>query len=359
MLVVDDDQQILRALRTSLKARGHEIRTAANGETALDLLTRERFDVVVLDLGLPGIDGTEVIRRVRGWSDVPIIVLSVRERQEDKVAALDAGADDYVTKPFAMEELLARMRAVRRRSSAEPLRAVARAAQQTPAGSWIQARLSTEALPEQVMAPAGLLSAWIVYGQPTAETPGFHSGFFNAGGMGAGARTDGVSTCIYPSSASTVPVELFEVAVPMLVQEKALITDSGGAGRQRGGLGQRVTLSLLPGFEGTATVSMWVHGRNIAPFGLHGGHAAQPTSAEVDGAVVDTSDGRGRLSGLTVAHHETTLTQCTAGGGGFGRPEERDPMQVIEDVRDGYVSREQAVAVYGLPEDEAQAAAQP
>jgi two-component system KDP operon response regulator KdpE len=123
VLVVDDDQQILRALRTSLKVRGHRIRTAANGETALDLLTRERFDVVVLDLGLPGIDGTEVIRRVRAWSDVPIIVLSVRERQEDKVAALDAGADDYVTKPFAMEELLARMRAVRRRSAAEPPRA--------------------------------------------------------------------------------------------------------------------------------------------------------------------------------------------------------------------------------------------
>ncbi|HSJ50329.1 MAG TPA: response regulator transcription factor [Actinomycetota bacterium] len=126
ILVVDDDQQILRALRTSLKARGHEVRTASNGETALDLLTRERFDVVVLDLGLPGIDGTEVIRRARGWTDVPIIVLSVREAQDDKVDALDAGADDYVTKPFAMEELLARMRAVRRRSAAEPPRAIHR-----------------------------------------------------------------------------------------------------------------------------------------------------------------------------------------------------------------------------------------
>ena len=126
-----------------------------------------------------------------------------------------------------------------------------------------------EVLPEQVMAPAGLLSAWIVYGQPAAEAPGFRSWFFNAGGMGAGAHADGVSTCIYPSSASTVPVELYEVAVPMLVREKALITDSGGAGRQRGGLGQRVTLSLLPGFEGAATVSMGAHGRNFPPFGLH------------------------------------------------------------------------------------------
>jgi two-component system KDP operon response regulator KdpE len=118
-LVVDDDPQIRRALRTSLKARGHEVHTAANGETALDLLSSERIDVVVLDLGLPGIDGFEVIRRLRGWSEVPVIVLSVRESHGDKVAALDAGADDYVTKPFSIDELLARMRAVRRRVEPE------------------------------------------------------------------------------------------------------------------------------------------------------------------------------------------------------------------------------------------------
>jgi two-component system KDP operon response regulator KdpE len=118
-LVVDDDPQILRALRTSLRARGHELRTAPNGETALDLLAGERVDVVILDLGLPGIDGLEVIRRLRAWSDVPVIVLSVREGHGDKVAALDAGADDFVTKPFSIEELLARMRAVRRRAEPE------------------------------------------------------------------------------------------------------------------------------------------------------------------------------------------------------------------------------------------------
>jgi two-component system KDP operon response regulator KdpE len=118
-LVVDDDPQILRALRTSLRARGHEVRTAPNGETALDLLAGERVDVVILDLGLPGIDGLEVIRRLRAWSDVPVIVLSVREGHGDKVAALDAGADDFVTKPFSIEELLARMRAVRRRAEPE------------------------------------------------------------------------------------------------------------------------------------------------------------------------------------------------------------------------------------------------
>jgi two-component system KDP operon response regulator KdpE len=123
VLAVDDEPQILRALRTSLSARGHDVVTAPNGESALDELAGREPDLVILDLGLPGIDGVEVIRRLRSWSTVPVIVLSVRDAQADKVAALDAGADDYVTKPFAMDELLARMRAVLRRkapSEAEP-----------------------------------------------------------------------------------------------------------------------------------------------------------------------------------------------------------------------------------------------
>ena len=115
VLAVDDEPQILRALRASLAARGHEVLTAPNGETALDTLATTEVDLVVLDLGLPGIDGLEVIRRLRSWSQVPVIVLSVREAQADKIAALDAGADDFVTKPFAMDELLARTRAVLRR----------------------------------------------------------------------------------------------------------------------------------------------------------------------------------------------------------------------------------------------------
>ena len=119
VLVVDDDPQILRAIRTSLLGRGYEVLTAGNGETALDLLADTEVDLVVLDLGLPGIDGQEVLSRVRGWSEVPIIVLSVREAQEQKVRAFDAGADDYVTKPFGMPELLARMSAVRRRAEGE------------------------------------------------------------------------------------------------------------------------------------------------------------------------------------------------------------------------------------------------
>jgi two-component system, OmpR family, KDP operon response regulator KdpE len=118
VLVVDDEPQIRRALRTSLGAHGHEVRTAPNGEEAIVAAAEEQLDLVFLDLGLPDLDGTEVIRRIRSFSDVPIIVLSVRDRQADKVDALDAGADDYVTKPFGVEEVLARLRAAIRRSQA-------------------------------------------------------------------------------------------------------------------------------------------------------------------------------------------------------------------------------------------------
>jgi two-component system, OmpR family, KDP operon response regulator KdpE len=119
VLVVDDDPQILRAVRTSLQGHSYEVLTAGNGETALDLLPDSDVDLIVLDLGLPGMGGQEVIERVRAWSEVPIIVLSVRDGQHDKVDAFEAGADDYVTKPFGMPELLARMRAVRRRAEGD------------------------------------------------------------------------------------------------------------------------------------------------------------------------------------------------------------------------------------------------
>jgi two-component system KDP operon response regulator KdpE len=117
ILVVDDEPQLLRALATNLRARGYEVDQAATGEAALMLAASHHPDLVVLDLGLPGIDGLEVIAGLRGWSAVPIVVLSVREREADKVAALDAGADDYVTKPFGMDELLARLRAALRRGA--------------------------------------------------------------------------------------------------------------------------------------------------------------------------------------------------------------------------------------------------
>jgi two-component system KDP operon response regulator KdpE len=117
VLVVDDEPQILRALAINLRARGYEVDLAPDGEQALQLAGRHHPDVVVLDLGLPGIDGVDVIRGLRGWTSVPIVVLSVRDAEPDKVAALDAGADDYVTKPFGMDELLARLRAALRRAT--------------------------------------------------------------------------------------------------------------------------------------------------------------------------------------------------------------------------------------------------
>ena len=117
VLVVDDEPQILRALSTNLRARGFDVDEAATGEAALELAARHRPDAVVLDLGLPGIDGIEVVHGLRGWTDVPVLVLSAREDEASKVAALDAGADDYVTKPFGMEELLARLRAALRRAT--------------------------------------------------------------------------------------------------------------------------------------------------------------------------------------------------------------------------------------------------
>jgi len=119
VLVVDDEPQIRRALRTSLEAHGYEVAAVANGEEGVLGAAEQQPDLVLLDLGLPDMDGTEVIRRIRGFSEVPVIVLSVRESQADKVAALDVGADDYVTKPFSMEELLARTRAALRRSGVD------------------------------------------------------------------------------------------------------------------------------------------------------------------------------------------------------------------------------------------------
>jgi two-component system KDP operon response regulator KdpE len=115
VLVVDDEAPILRALVANLRARGYQPDTAATGEDALRLAARHHPDAVVLDLGLPGMSGLEVIRGLRGWTTVPIIILSARGAERDKVAALDAGADDYVTKPFGMDELFARLRAALRR----------------------------------------------------------------------------------------------------------------------------------------------------------------------------------------------------------------------------------------------------
>jgi two-component system KDP operon response regulator KdpE len=116
VLVVDDEPQILRALRVNLAARSYDVLTASTGRQALDVAARHHPDLVVLDLGLPDLDGVDVVRGLRGWTQVPIIILSGRSESRAKVLALDAGADDYVTKPFNVDELLARVRAVSRRA---------------------------------------------------------------------------------------------------------------------------------------------------------------------------------------------------------------------------------------------------
>jgi two-component system KDP operon response regulator KdpE len=118
VLIIDDEPQILRALRINLSARGYEVTTAATGAAALRAAAETRPEVIVLDLGLPDIDGLEVLAGLRGWNDTPVIVLSARSDSAEKVAALDAGADDYVTKPFGMDEFLARLRAAVRRGTA-------------------------------------------------------------------------------------------------------------------------------------------------------------------------------------------------------------------------------------------------
>lgn len=115
VLVVDDENAIRRYLRTALTAQGFTVYEAANGEEAVNGVLNNRPDIIILDLGLPDFDGIEVTRRLREWSQTPIIILSVREAENDKIAALDAGADDYLTKPFGTGELMARMRVVMRR----------------------------------------------------------------------------------------------------------------------------------------------------------------------------------------------------------------------------------------------------
>ncbi|MDJ0316971.1 MULTISPECIES: response regulator [Arthrobacter] len=131
VLIVDDEPQILRALQINLHAHGYTVVPAANGTTALAAAQTQAIDVVVLDLGLPDMDGLEVIAGLRGWSEVPIIVLSARHGSQDKVQALDAGADDYVTKPFGLDELLARVRAATRRAGPSTAESIVEAAEFT------------------------------------------------------------------------------------------------------------------------------------------------------------------------------------------------------------------------------------
>lgn len=205
-----------------------------------------------------------------------------------------------------------------------------------------------DVLPDQVMGPAGAISGLTVFATDRRYHKTYHSWFFNGGGMGAGSRMDGNSTCIYPSSASNVPIELFEVAVPVLLEQKEFLTDSGGPGRQRGGLGLRMSFRALDGFDGVPTASIWQHGQNIPHAGLKGGSGANVSEVYIDDHKLSREE-RLELTGMLLLDDpQKVVSYDTTGGGGFGFPHERDPARVREDVRDGLVSVEQAARSYGV-----------
>ena len=156
VLVVDDEPQLLRALRINLSARQYEVVVAADGAAALEAAARHVPDLVILDLGLPDMDGTDVIAGLRGWTKIPILVLSGRADAADKVDALDAGADDYVTKPFSMDELMARLRALQRRSEAD---AAARAAEPIVLIGYFGVDLAAKTVVKRADAPADVVAA--------------------------------------------------------------------------------------------------------------------------------------------------------------------------------------------------------
>ena len=204
-----------------------------------------------------------------------------------------------------------------------------------------------DVLPDQVMGASGVIGGLTIFATDS-EGKTHHSWFFNGGGMGAGSKTDGNSTCIYPSSASNVPVELFEVAVPVLVEQKEYVTDSGGAGRQRGGLGLNMAFRALDGFEGKTRAGLWLHGQNIPGFGLHGGGEAKAAFAYIDGRILSRDEVKGQTGALPLNDPDMLVSFDTTGGGGFGPPETRDLRLVWQDVRDGLVSVEKAAELYGV-----------
>jgi 5-oxoprolinase (ATP-hydrolysing) len=197
------------------------------------------------------------------------------------------------------------------------------------------------------MAPNGLMGGIAAYGRDPRGRQ-FYAHFFDGGGMGAGQRADGSSALIFPSSASNVPIEMFEVAAPILMHEKELLTDSGGAGRQRGGLGQRVSFSRLPGWTEPVVVNFWAHRMRVPPFGLAGGGEALASRVEIDGKELSREEFLTKTEGLALADDVTVCTADIAGGGGFGPPFERPVVDVLADVADGYVSVERADSAYGV-----------
>ena len=212
-------------------------------------------------------------------------------------------------------------------------------------GAVIQAL--AEVLPDNVIAGSGFLVSTRVFAN-AADKSISHSYLFSAGGMGANARSNGISTVQVPALAGAVPVELFEITVPILTRCREFIPDSGGAGRQRGGLAQRMELGLLPGFAGRATVSVHAAGQNVPPFGLGGGDGGAPAQILRDGVVLSRAEKVRHASALPLTDTKATVGFETAAGGGYGPPKEREPASVQADVRDGLLSLERAASTYGV-----------
>lgn len=205
-----------------------------------------------------------------------------------------------------------------------------------------------EVLPDRVLAGSGLLVSTNVFSRSKNNAIPAQSYCFSAGGMGASARADGLSTTQCPALAAVVPVELFEVAVPILVNQRCLLADSGGAGRFRGGLAQRVEYRLLPDFDGQATISIWAAGQNVPPFGLHGGQSGRPAEILLDGRVLNREEKLTATGAFLLTDSDTIIGYDTAAGGGYGYPDDRDPEAVKADVRDGLISRAAATNQYGV-----------
>jgi N-methylhydantoinase B/oxoprolinase/acetone carboxylase alpha subunit len=197
------------------------------------------------------------------------------------------------------------------------------------------------------MAPNGLMGGIQAYGKDDAGRQ-YYAHFFDGGGMGAGASNDGNPTLIFPSSASNVPVEMFEVAAPVLIHEKEFVRDSAGAGRYRGGPGQRVSFSRLPGWPQPVVVNFWAHRMRVPPFGLEGGGPATPSRVFIDGRELDRQEFLSQTEGFQLDNDATVCTSEIAGGGGFGDPRERPRDDVRDDVRNGLVSEHSAARDYGL-----------
>ncbi len=213
-------------------------------------------------------------------------------------------------------------------------------------GAVIQAL--AEVLPDRVIAGSGFLVSTRVFANASDGSAISHSYLFSAGGMGANARANGISTVQVPALAGAVPVELFEIAVPILTRSREFIPDSGGGGRERGGLAQRMELGLLPGYQGTATVSVHAAGQNVPPFGLHGGEGGAPAQILRDGEVLSRAEKVQYASALPLTETRQRVGFETAAGGGYGPPKERAPERVRADVRDGLVSLAQAAQTYGV-----------